>query len=566
MRILLLIHAFNSLSQRAHVELRQAGHQVSVEFFTNDDLAREAVALWRPDLILCTYLKRAVPADIWRATPTLIVHPGPPGDRGPAALDWAILRGAREWGVTVLEAREEMDAGPIWAWRRFPMRAATKSSLYRNKVSDGAMAAIFEALEKIAAGARPVPLEEAEFATGCLNGPVRQSDRAIDWARDRVMDVLGKMHASDGVPGVADNIDGRRLLLHDGHPAPGLSGPPGALLAVSGPAVALACADGAVWIGHMRDPAAEVPVKLPARQVLGEVVHGLAEVAAEAAGAYPEIAWREEGDVGWLSFSFLNGAMSTGQCARLLTAFHRACTRPVKVIVLEGGPDFWSNGIHLNRIEAAASPAEESWANINAMDDLAEALIRCETHLTVAAMAGNAGAGGVFLARACDRVWLREGVILNPHYKDMGNLYGSEFWTYLLPRCCGAENARRIADARLPMGAAEARALGLADAVLPSERAAFTAEVVRRAGDLAHEAGALLAEKRARRAADEAEKPLAHYRAEELAQMRRNFFGFDPSYHVARYNFVRKVPKSRTPVTLARHRDKRRMQPERAVS
>jgi len=29
--------------------------------------------------------------------------------------------------------------------------------------------------------------------------------------------------------------------------------------------------------------------------------------------------------------------------------------------------------------------------------------------------------------------------------------------------------------------------------------------------------------------------------------MRLNFYGFDPSYHVARYNFVRKVPKSARP-------------------
>jgi len=36
--------------------------------------------------------------------------------------------------------------------------------------------------------------------------------------------------------------------------------------------------------------------------------------------------------------------------------------------------------------------------------------------------------------------------------------------------------------------------------------------------------------------------------------MKRNFYGFDPSYHVARYNFIRKIPKSRTPLTLAAHR------------
>ena len=64
-----------------------------------------------------------------------------------------------------------------------------------------------------------------------------------------------------------------------------------------------------------------------------------------------------------------------------------------------------------------------------------------------------------------------------------------------------------------------------------------------------------LADKAARRAADEAAKPLAQYREEELAAMRRNFYGFDPAYHVARYHFVHKTPHSWTPRHLARHRD-----------
>ncbi|HTQ01273.1 MAG TPA: hydrogenase maturation protein, partial [Casimicrobiaceae bacterium] len=64
----------------------------------------------------------------------------------------------------------------------------------------------------------------------------------------------------------------------------------------------------------------------------------------------------------------------------------------------------------------------------------------------------------------------------------------------------------------------------------------------------------LLAAKNARRAVEEARKPLDAYRDEELARMKLNFFGFDPSYHVARYNFVHKVARSRTPLYLAIHR------------
>ncbi|MBB4276437.1 hypothetical protein GGE12_004234 [Rhizobium mongolense] len=48
MRILLLCHSFNSLSQRLHGDLRRAGHDVSVELATHDDLTREAIALFSP--------------------------------------------------------------------------------------------------------------------------------------------------------------------------------------------------------------------------------------------------------------------------------------------------------------------------------------------------------------------------------------------------------------------------------------------------------------------------------------------------------------------------------------
>ena len=46
--------------------------------------------------------------------------------------------------------------------------------------------------------------------------------------------------------------------------------------------------------------------------------------------------------------------MSTQQCERLRAALAWARERPVRVLVLMGGADFWSNGIHLNVIEAAS--------------------------------------------------------------------------------------------------------------------------------------------------------------------------------------------------------------------
>ena len=98
-------------------ELRAAGHEVRVQLAGEPEAMGAAAAL-EPDLIICPFLKERVPAEIWQTYRTIIIHPGPPGDRGPSSLDWAITDGEREWGVTALQAVEEMDAGPIWGTGR----------------------------------------------------------------------------------------------------------------------------------------------------------------------------------------------------------------------------------------------------------------------------------------------------------------------------------------------------------------------------------------------------------------------------------------------------------------
>ena len=270
---------------------------------------------------------------------------------------------------------------------------------------------------------------------------------------------------------------------------------------------------------------------------------------------YRQISYRESGDVGYLEFAFPGGAMSTGQCRRLLAAYRHAQARPVKVIVLGGPRDFFANGIHLNVIQAAADPAAESWRNINAIDDLVQAILTTTGQLTVAALAGNAAAGGLMLALAADQVWCRAGAVLNPHYRLMG-LHGSEYWTYTLPRRVGASEAARLTQACLPVTPASALRSGLVDQVIAGDPAGFRAQVAALAEQLAASPDypALLAAKARRLAADEKQRPLAAYRAAELAIMSRNFAGPREPYARLRRAFVYKEKPSHTPPHLARHR------------
>jgi putative two-component system hydrogenase maturation factor HypX/HoxX len=573
MNILLIASAFNSLSQRVFAELTDRGHTVRIELASADTPLEETVPRHDPDLIVAPILKTAIPRQVWSSYTCLIVHPGPVGDRGPSSLDWAIHEGATLWGVTVLQAVEEMDAGDVWATVQCPLPPVGKSDLYRNEVSDAAVAAVLLAVDRFASGAftpRPQsPRQEQDDVTpprGGIPRPLestltgtagaartrpflRQGVRRVDWASDPTEAVVRKLRAADSQPGVLDEFLGGEWFLHGGCGEDTLRGRPGEFLATRAGALCRATVDGAVWIPELRprrQAGGPMTFKLPAVLALGDRLPGLPEapVLLELPAhrrTWTDIRYREEGQAGFLSFSFPGGAMSTRQCRRLLSAYREACTRPTDVLVIGASRDFFSNGIHLNVIEAADDPAEESWQNITAMDDLAEAILTTTDRLTIAAISGNAAAGGAMLAFAADEVWCRSGAVLNPHYRLMG-LYGSEYWTYTLPRKAGRAQAELLTRRALPITAAHAHSIGLVDRLVHSTPEAFAATTNQLALRLSSTSSIQqrIGAKKAVREHDEAVKPLHEYREEELSRMRGTFFDPNASYHALRTAFVRK--------------------------
>jgi putative two-component system protein, hydrogenase maturation factor HypX/HoxX len=559
MRVLLVSSAFNSMTQRFFVELSDAGHEIAVEIFDGDENHLEdAFAVFRPDLTIAPFLTRAIPERLWRNYLTLIVHPGVEGDRGPSALDWAIQERWDRWGVTLLQAEAEMDAGPIWATRTFPLRQAPKSSVYRREVIDAAVACLWETVANLQApGFQPRPLDDAApTALGRLRPPMKQADRRIDWTRHATADVLARIHAADGVPGVLDTLFGRPVYLHAACAESQLRGEPGHVIARSeSGAICRATVDGAVWIGRLKPKLEGGGIKRSAVQVLDGLLPADLRVAGVSDRlSFPspvdEVRAERNGDVVRLRFDFHNGAMSATQCRQLQVAFGQARRSSAKVIVLAGGDDFWSNGIHLNEIEASTDPAAESWTNIVAMDDLVRDIVLATDKVVVAAVGRDVGAGGAILPLAADYVLVRKGVVLNPHYRTMGWLYGSEYWTYLLPRRVGWERAVALTEACLPISARRAVGIGLADEAVAGDAEQFAGIVTAFAGAKAADHAAIIARKHAGRLEDEARRPLAQYRRAELTQMYRNFYQPDSPYHRARNAFVHKRATCWSPASV----------------
>lgn len=552
MKILILGSAFSGLCQRVLRELVLMGHQVDQHYGMDEPVLRQQLALFQPELIICPFLTHRIPDDIWQTHRCLIVHPGIEGDRGASSLDWAIQSQSDEWGVTLLQADAEMDAGAIWGTTNFPLRIAGKTSVYKREVSSAAVSMIKKAVSDFADPSfQPRPLDyNNPQVRGCLMPTMKQQDRAINWQADCSAVIAAKINAADTTPGVLDEIEGVPAHIFGAVLEPGLTGKPGEIIAIKHGAICKATVDGAIWIRQAKTKAITdlAPIKLPAETIAKHIfstqkINALNNAGKQ--GIYNDIWVDTQGEVAYVYFDFYNGAANTEQCQRLVSCLQEVKAGPSKVVVLMGGENFFSNGIHLNTIEAAADPALESWLNINAIDDVVKEIIHSPNQVFLAALRNNAGAGGAIVALACDKIIGREGVVLNPHYQNMG-LFGSEYWTYLLPKRVGSELAALITQQCQPMLMAEALDMHLVDELFQEDWHSFHNQLERFAQSLAAPQvyAALLRHKQDTRQKDEAKKPLEEYRQEELAKMRAIFDNPSSYYHEARRNFIYKqAPK-----------------------
>lgn len=570
MKILLFASAYNGMCQRIHKELEAEMHSISIELSSNEQKMLKAVDDFQPELILCPFLKHAVPEKIWQHHLCLIVHPGIEGDRGPSSLDWAIASKTVNWGVTLLQADAEMDAGDIWDTQTFHVRNTAKASIYRREVIATAVNMIknvlHHSLNKIDFKPRPL-----DYSNPSVKGEylplMRQNSRKINWDIDSAEMITRKINAADSFPGVLDTIAGNEVYLFGARPEYSLySSTPGEIIGHRDGAICRATIDGSVWIRQLKmSPQDECKFfKLPALHVITKQfpnAHLFENLRALNSKLQNDIKIETQNAVAYVSFDFYNGAMSTEQCHNLLSRLRELRERnDIRVIALMGGEDFWSNGIHLNCIQASVDPARESWRNINAIDDIVQELITMTNKVTVAALRNNAGAGGAIMPLACDKVFAREGVVLNPHYLTMG-LFGSEYWTYLLPKRVGDAKAKELTESCLPLLATQAYKFGMVDKVLLEDWKTYHQLLQRECEALADDVNyfALLSRKQYTRMRDEAIRPLEAYRQNELQHMKAIFDNPQSGYHHLRYNFVYKISCNQTPARLVYCKEEEKM-------
>ena len=462
MKTTLLITTFNSISQSYYTILKNKGFKVDIVYAVNEKQMIDEIKQFNPNIIICPFLKKFIPKEIYANYPTFIMHPGVAGDRGAYSIDNALRDEKKEWGVVILKANESFDDGNIYASVGFKMRDTTKASIYRNEVKRASIKALDILLQN---------LNDKDFAPKKqlktkMHLYLTQEHRAINWQKDRAEQIIKKINFSDNFPGVLDEILGLKCYLFGAWQEDKLrSDKPKKILAKRDGAICISTIDASIWISHLKEINR---YKLPATYVLKERLEGVKEsrlplIFDKSYKTFYEISCDIKDDIAYLSFNFLNGAFRAEQCMRLKYAIESLRDR-TKVVVLQGGNDFFSNGINLNILEDSAKNGEDGWSSINAINDLVKSIIFADDIITVASVEKNAGAGGVFLATACDFVVSAVSTVFNPHYKSLG-LSGSEYHTYSLNRRTKREVAEKLLNNCLPISAQKALDLGIVDKV-----------------------------------------------------------------------------------------------------
>lgn len=148
---------------------------------------------------------------------TLNVHASLlPRHRGPAPIEWAILSGDRETGVTIMQMDAGIDTGPILTQERVPIAVDETAPHLESRLAEIGGRLLVSTLDELAAGrirATPQP------ASGATHAPrLRSEDGKLDPATMSAEEIDRKVRALGERVGTWITLKGTELKVFRGHP------------------------------------------------------------------------------------------------------------------------------------------------------------------------------------------------------------------------------------------------------------------------------------------------------------------------------------------------------------
>jgi methionyl-tRNA formyltransferase len=222
-----------------------------------NDAAFEHFKTLDADLAILAFVTLIVPERILYAPryKSICFHPSLlPRHRGASGINWAIIQGDAETGVTWFWPDKGIDTGPILVQKRVPIAENdTVGSIYFNTLFPMGIDAMVEAVNLIKSGNAPAIAQDERMAT--YEPPCRDEHARIDFAKP-AREVFNLIRGCDPQPGAFANAGDKRLRLYEaGFSKSNPDAEPGTIVAIDADGMTIALAGGAITIKRARiDP------------------------------------------------------------------------------------------------------------------------------------------------------------------------------------------------------------------------------------------------------------------------------------------------------------------------
>jgi len=218
------------------------------------DAAFERFKSLNADLAIMAFVTVIVPERILYAPrfKSICFHPSLlPRHRGASAINWAIIQGDAETGVTWFWPDKGIDTGPILIQRRVPIEEGdTTGSLYFNRLFPLGIETMIEAVDLIRAGKAPATTQDERLAT---YEPICRDEHAkVDFTKP-ARGVYNLIRGSDPQPGAFASVAGKKLRLYEAalEAAPP-DAPAGAIIDIDGSAMRIALSGATLAVKRVR--------------------------------------------------------------------------------------------------------------------------------------------------------------------------------------------------------------------------------------------------------------------------------------------------------------------------
>jgi methionyl-tRNA formyltransferase len=236
-----------------------AAHELNVAVFEfkrlRDQEAIDKFTSLEPELCVMAFVTDIVPMEIinYPSLGTIQYHPSLlPLHRGPSSINWPIINGETETGLTIFWPDEGLDTGPVLMQKHVTIAPeATLGSVYFNKLYPLGVEAMIESVDLVRAGTAPKIVQDESKAT--YESWCKASDVVVDWSAG-IDTVFNMIRGADPQPGANTTHDDVKLSLYDAaRSSYGLGGhPPGAVVEIGVEKIIVSAGDGSVAIGRVR--------------------------------------------------------------------------------------------------------------------------------------------------------------------------------------------------------------------------------------------------------------------------------------------------------------------------